>query len=248
MYRKPTHTDRYLNFNSYHTLSHRISVIDSLVNRAFQVCDKDSIKEELVYVTQALQLNSYPLKLIKSSIRKIENRIRLGNFSKNGKDNSNRIAIPFYKGVSHKIGRILRNEGLEVVFTPGIKIGNLIGNPKDKIDKMNRPGIYEISCSCNSKYIGETGRSVVDRIKEHKAATKNCKTGTSAIANHVWESDGSHVIDWDNCRILETEDRFWHRKYKESINILKYEGDLMNLDKGFQFSDIWKNACLGTRN
>ena len=45
VYRKPNHTDRYLNYNSNHPISAKLSVIQTLTHRAKQVC---SIPEFLV--------------------------------------------------------------------------------------------------------------------------------------------------------------------------------------------------------
>ena len=41
IYRKPTHTDKYLNFGSSHPLEHKNSVIRSLIHRASTLCDDD---------------------------------------------------------------------------------------------------------------------------------------------------------------------------------------------------------------
>ena len=38
VYRKPTHTDRYLDYNSNHPISAKLSVIHTLIHRAKQVC------------------------------------------------------------------------------------------------------------------------------------------------------------------------------------------------------------------
>jgi hypothetical protein len=243
VYRKPTHTDRYLNFNSYHTLGHKLSVIDSLVYRAFAVCDKLSLSKELFHISQALLNNNFPLKIIKNSISKMRNRfMSKSNLKPNGnEEDMKRIAIPLYKEVSNKIGRLLRKEGFYTAYRPGLKLGNVLGNPKDKVDARDRSCIYEITCSCSSKYIGETGRSLNSRLKEHQAATRNGKTQASAVAKHCWEDNSAnHSIDWDNSKIVELEDRFWHRKYKEHMHISRSCSKLMNLDTGWQVSDIWK--------
>ncbi len=45
VYRKPTHTDLYLNWNSHHPLSAKISVVNTLFYRAEVVCsDEDTLK------------------------------------------------------------------------------------------------------------------------------------------------------------------------------------------------------------
>ena len=47
----------------------------------------------------------------------------------------------------------------------------LINNKLDKIEKINKSGIYKLSinCSnCDTIYIGQTGRSFKKRYKEHE--------------------------------------------------------------------------------
>lgn len=62
VFRKSTHTDRYLHATSHHHPSNLQSVISSLVNRAHKICDPDHLKEELKHVDSALEKNGYSLK------------------------------------------------------------------------------------------------------------------------------------------------------------------------------------------
>ena len=61
LYRKPTHTDRYLNFASHHPLAHKIAVVKTLHGRAeaiiSTVVHKDS---EVRHIRGALGTNGYP--------------------------------------------------------------------------------------------------------------------------------------------------------------------------------------------
>ena len=54
--------------------------------------------------------------------------------------------------------------------------------------------------------------------------------------------NGVHVIDWEGAKVVEIEDRFWHRKYKEHIFIRGNSTNLMNLDTGYQISGFWDTA------
>ena len=54
IYRKPTHTDQYLNFKSHHPLTHKHSVVHTLTNRAQQyVTTAEDRKSELAHVHNA---------------------------------------------------------------------------------------------------------------------------------------------------------------------------------------------------
>jgi hypothetical protein len=55
VYRKPTHTNVYLHHNSHHHPSHKYSVLTSLIHRATAICDQDSLKQELEFLTTVLK-------------------------------------------------------------------------------------------------------------------------------------------------------------------------------------------------
>lgn len=60
VYRKPTHTGRYLQFDSNHPLSHKASVVSTLLMRAKNICSSatDKRKEEQA-ITRDLKNNGY---------------------------------------------------------------------------------------------------------------------------------------------------------------------------------------------
>ncbi|XP_038046677.1 deleted in malignant brain tumors 1 protein-like [Patiria miniata] len=63
VYRKPTHTDRYLHQRSFHHPSIKSSVNRTLVQRASEVCDQDNLKRELKHyalLRQAGLIGSVP--------------------------------------------------------------------------------------------------------------------------------------------------------------------------------------------
>ena len=61
VYRKPTHTDQYLAFDSNHPLIHKLGVIRTLQHRANTVISQPSdIIEEHRFIKEALRHNGYP--------------------------------------------------------------------------------------------------------------------------------------------------------------------------------------------
>ena len=65
VYRKKTHTDKYLSFDSHHPLSHKVSVARTLFSRAEKVCSTVGERDnERKHVTDALRANGYPMNII----------------------------------------------------------------------------------------------------------------------------------------------------------------------------------------
>ena len=65
IYRKPTHTDRYLDFNSHHDKKHKVSTAATLLHRALNLPNAtEGRNRETKKVYSALQSNGYPSKFI----------------------------------------------------------------------------------------------------------------------------------------------------------------------------------------
>ena len=61
VYRKPTHTDRYLDFNSSHPISAERAVVRALMDWAENVCtDPDILAKEMEHLNRVLCYNNYP--------------------------------------------------------------------------------------------------------------------------------------------------------------------------------------------
>jgi len=150
-------------------------------------------------------------------------------------DRNTKAYLPYYRGVSEKVGKVLRRKGIKSVFRPPPKIKQLLGSPKDKIP-LNTPGVYKVPCDCGRAYIGETKRSVHTRFKEHLTAIRNNEIGNSSIAEHLDEQP-SHYIRFDQAKII-SKDRFYiPRLVREAIEIKKTPN--FNKQKSFMLNKIW---------
>ena len=74
--------------------------------------------------------------------------------------------------------------------------------------------VYRIPCKdCSWSYVGETGRTLAERLTEHKRAVKNC-VSASEIAGHVWGED--HRMNWEGARVVAREGVHFKRLFKEA--------------------------------
>ena len=102
---------------------------------------------------------------------------------------------------------------------------------KDRDPTLKAMGVvYEISCSCGPKYIGETKRALGTRLKEHQAATRRGETEKSAITEHALSRH--HQPLWEQTRILDRASHTTTLLIKEIIHIsLRDPAELLNKDQ-----------------
>ena len=70
-------------------------------------------------------------------------------------------------------------------FKPLNTIRSSLKSVKDPIDPRDGKGVYIIPCSCGTPYIGETGRSINQRICEHVADIKHRRSHSSTLVEHA---------------------------------------------------------------
>ena len=133
--------------------------------------------------------------------------------------------------------------GIGVALKPHHSLSSLFRKPKDAINFEQKRGlVYQISCrDCNAVYLGETGRSVRTRKREHADAVKTFTTKKSALSQHVMDfvnMSWMNRIDWDNVKILKSEFHAYRRRVAESflINQKACSCNVINRNDG-AFSD-----------
>ena len=71
VYRKPTHTERYLHFDSYHPPHVKTGIIQTLIHSSKVIsCDPDSHSQEIKHLTDVFKSNGYPQGFIRRAITK----------------------------------------------------------------------------------------------------------------------------------------------------------------------------------
>ncbi len=220
IYRKPTHTDNYLDGDSIHPAAHKITVVNTMVQRALKICSGASLKKELEHLKNVLiYKNNYPKIWVSNAIKRVVQQF--GNKTPDLPDDLPRVILPYVKGLTENVARLItRKLGNPLGYIPFTRMKDILTNHKDKTTLIN-PGVYSIKCSCGQIYIGQTGRDLSERVKEHQRHCKNCDT-QSAVAEHVWNTindSENHEIKWGEAKIILRESRDFQRKIKESCVI-----------------------------
>ena len=240
VYRKPTHTNQYLNSISNHPASSKRAVVYALIDRANNIPSKNEWKiEEAKTVKKALNMNGYSNRFIQNTLG------RRNQVPQNNERPISTAQIPYIKGLSEKICSTLKDFKIRgVMKTQTLK--DILSHPKDTVPMGEKTGvIYKVACSgCPKVYIGETKRRLNDRITEHKeACTKISLHEKSALGEHKYNSD--HEPNWASIQIIDSQEHDQKRRVLESLHIR--ENNTINRNTGDEIDPIWFNVLRGSR-
>ncbi|CAG5008445.1 unnamed protein product [Parnassius apollo] len=119
VYRKRTHTNRYLNGESHHHPSQLATVGKSLLQRARGICDSKHLAAELQHVKQVLHDNKLRVPRLRHS-----DRVKPATVERVP------AVLPYVRGVTDKIGYILKRASIRTFYKPPKKISQLLPSVK----------------------------------------------------------------------------------------------------------------------
>ena len=166
VYRKKTHTDLYLQWDSHHSIAAKYSVINTLHHRTRAVCsNKQLLEEEDEHLKNVLPENKYPMwalnrMKIKNKASSIQAQRRPKNTNANTTTGSKKsyMVLPYVKGLSESMKNVGKKHGIQTYFKGGNTIKSLLMTPKDKDHITKKSGIiYRFKCNrvdCDDEYIG----------------------------------------------------------------------------------------------
>ena len=263
VYRKPMHTDQYLQWDSHHNLVARYSVISTLIHRAKTVCNGPKLlNKEIKHLRRALT----KCKCLKLAIGKVERKFLNNNCQNSNnqgeptevdtndpsgnttgrdpnkdKHRKGHIIIPYTQGLGESIKKICSRYEIQTHFKGSRTIKETFFKPKDKDLMEKKSGaIYWYQCgelACNEEYKGETSRTFGERYKEHLKEP-------SPI--HAHNTQTGHSTTPENFNIIRRENHSLARTIKESIYI-GVNNPTLNRNVGkYNLHHIWDIVLFNT--
>ena len=160
VYRKPTHTDRYLDYNSHDQHKHKVSTAGTLIHRVLTLPKTEERRDnKLEYVKNALRTNNYPLRTINNIITQSKSTYSpdplpgelVGMFFKMVEPTiqQNYITLSYIKGITKQLTRTLRQH---VITSKPLKVlQQHFPSSKHRVEPCQQTNvIYKIPCGeCN---------------------------------------------------------------------------------------------------
>ena len=238
VYRKKTHTDRYLNANSNHHPSQKNTVLRTLVNRARSIAEPGLVESELNHLKTVLTANGYSQTAVNREINRRPRAPELTLQHEEAQEPSQpKVFLPYIHKTTDVISKILKKKGIKTIFLPTTKIQQTLRSAKDPLKPLSAPGIYKVPCSCGSVYIGMTKRSVKTRLCEHERCLRLNQPEKSAVAQHAIENN--HTIEFNQTEILAKPKGYFNLARREALEIEQHPNNF-NRDMGYQVSRTWR--------
>ncbi len=118
VYRKPTHTDHYLQFGSNQPLQHKLGVIRTLVHRSSTICsNRDEQALEIQHLKRVLSVSDYTKKAWRTATRALpRNASPSTQPSERVKKGS--VTIPYVGQATEEIACLFRDRGVTTHIHP----------------------------------------------------------------------------------------------------------------------------------
>ena len=156
------------------------------------------------------------------------------------RQNENRyVSMPYIQGATEKIARILKPYGIYLGTKNSNTLGSKVSFCKDRVGKEDKNSVvYKVPCrDCSFSYIGETGRELKVRIREHISNVRN-NISNSQIAQHTHEHN--HTMNWNNTSILSQHKHNRSRRILEACHTLTTQN---TLNRAIEIPDCYTNIA-----
>ncbi|KAK5648069.1 hypothetical protein RI129_002961 [Pyrocoelia pectoralis] len=235
-YTKPTHSGRYINFNSNHIMRQKVNTLKGMKNRVLKISHVTFQQKNLKRLSTMFITNNFPRSLVNNILfnnncnlyyRHIQLATTIATQQPAAVSTPRYSRLPYIPDITHQLTNILRHADTKFAFYNPSPLNQLFTKLKDKTPTLLQSGvIYNVPCmTCNKVYIGLTNCWLKSRLSTHRSDIKTKKT-RCALANHVLNL--GHQFDFDNVSILNRSNNRTTLRLMEMVEINKYLKQSLN--------------------
>ncbi len=156
IYRKPTFCPRFIDGQSYHPISHKLSFLYSYIYRIFnfRLNDERTTQELNFYDQTCAQLNGITPDKVDQIFKKIKQKFELTKSTTVSTAPAKKqfVSLP-YNRMNDIIAKRLRKFDIKVGFSVQDNLSTKLPDIKDKIEIGSKLGVYKVTCEdCNHVY------------------------------------------------------------------------------------------------
>ena len=240
VYRKPTFSGVYTNYNSFLPEIYKTGLVQTLLFRLFTICSNWSlVHKEIEFLKAVMRKNSYPDRLLDSVIHRFLSGIFVVKVTETTDERQTfQLHLPYLGKLTtrteHAVRKLFQqyipNCKVRITTKATVRLSSLFSF-KDKVPRYLSSGvIYKFTCgTCNGTYIGKSKRHQKTRFCEHLGISalteKPSKSARpSAISDHRKFCESVNSLS--SFTVIGGDSNNWHLSLKESLFIKKYNPPL----------------------
>ena len=191
-----------------------MGVFKEFLSHTLHICSENYLAQEIDSLVNVFAENSHSITILEKVTKKYMDNITSKNEKvnietiKNGKI----VKLSWVPKLGPKLRKEFKKFDIKTHFTSARNLKNLICRNKSKLLPNSFPGVYQLDCTCNALYNGETKKKVITRTKEHQQDGFNGKRESSDATEHCLEFHGQ--FNWINPKTLSTEQQYHRRNIR----------------------------------
>ena len=111
-------------------------------------------QEEIKFLVNTFVENGHKRTFLEALVKDYNTK----NKNSDNRNDTNRKKITWIPNIGPKIREEVKKVNKDITFTSGKNLQSILCHP----------GVYQLDCSCNGRYIGESKKKVLTRCTEHQ--------------------------------------------------------------------------------
>ena len=189
------------------------SVFKGFLHRAHTKCSEKFIKEETQFLVNMFVENGHKRTFLEVLVKDYNTQ----NKNNRNHNDTSRKKIPWIPNIGPKIRKEFKKVNKDITFTSRKNLQSILCQSKPKLLPYSYPGVYQLDCSCNGRYIGESKIKVLTRCIEHQQDSIKGNWESSGATEHTKECHGQ--FNWIHPRTIAVMSKMYKRKVREALEI-----------------------------